>query len=127
MRRRLGAAPPPPPKKKVEKRKKGACRVCFGERVRRRRVTNPTFDRELRVRICRDCGHVGIPGNTHDYTQTQSTTELGLAPRVGTEEVPGREFGMARLALAALGRRDVSVLVYGAGRSVDNKHIERLK
>jgi SAM-dependent methyltransferase len=127
FRRRATGSPQPPPQGGAGKRAKGACRVCHGQRVRSRTVSHVKFDRELKVRICRDCGHVGIPGNRHDYTQTRSTDELGLAPRVGTEDVPGREFGMAQLAVDVLGRRGLSVLVYGAGRSVDNKHIARLE
>ena len=34
---------------------------------------------------------------------------------------------MARLALAILGRKRVDVLVYGAGRSLDNRHIAALR
>lgn len=89
-------------------------------------MSKPDRKRRLAAVTCRRCGHVALPGNLHDYTRSQSTADLGLKPRVGTEEVPGREFGMAQLGVASLHRSDLDVLVYGAGRSLDNLHIARL-
>lgn len=105
---------------------KGTCRVCGSDQVRKQIVSDHKSDRTQPARVCRSCGHVTLPTNTHDYTQTESTNELALRPRVGTEEVPGREFGMAKLAAAVLDRPGLSVLVYGAGRSLDNRHIATL-
>jgi SAM-dependent methyltransferase len=45
---------------------------------------------------------------------------------MGTWEEPGREFGMAQLGLEVLGRDNASVLMYGAGQSIDNHHVARL-
>jgi Methyltransferase domain len=103
-----------------------ACRVCESADVHRQVVSRPDRKRRLAAVICRQCGHVALPDNLHDYTRSQSTADFGLRPRVGTEEVPGREFGMAQLGVASLHRSDLDVLVYGAGRSLDNLHIGRL-
>jgi SAM-dependent methyltransferase len=89
-------------------------------------VSRPDRKRRLAAVTCRQCGHVALPDNLHDYTRSQSTADFGLRPRVGTEEVQGREFGMAELGVASLHRSNLDVLVYGAGRSQDNLHIARL-
>ena len=97
--------------------------------TRRRVVTNRKTGDSLAVRKCRACGHVAIPNNLHDYSaETTSIDDFGseLRPRFGTEEIPGREFGMAHLGVMALGRGGLDVLVYGAGRSLDNRHIAKL-
>lgn len=78
------------------------------------------------VRVCRRCGHVGNPENVHDYRDFKKLEKLPLRARVGTEERKGREFHMAEMAAEILNRPNLSVLVYGAGRSFDNKHIEAL-
>jgi hypothetical protein len=111
----------------AEQPPKGACRVCHSTEVRRREVTHPKIGRTLAVRICQQCGFVGIPGNVRDYSQLTSVEQLSNAPRVGTEEVPGREYAMGQLGVEVLGRTDLSVLIYGAGRSVDNRHIAGLE
>jgi hypothetical protein len=81
------------------------------------------------VNVCRGCGYVAIDELVQD--RYRGTTSLDQVPgggrRVGTEERPGREFQMARMAVEMLGREGpVDVLVYGAGRSMDNHHIQRL-
>jgi hypothetical protein len=104
------------------------CPICATPAPRRKVVRNRQSGRELTVRICQTCGHVKVLRNKHDYTQTESIADLGqgLAPRFGTENTPGREFGMAKLAAEVLGRNRLDVLVFGAGRSLDNRHIEQL-
>jgi SAM-dependent methyltransferase len=78
----------------------------------------------MTVQVCGQCGFVDMPDNTHDYTKATSTNHLGGgAARLGTEEIPGREFGMAQLGVDVLGRSGLSVLIYGVGRSMDNHHI----
>ncbi|HVT22054.1 MAG TPA: methyltransferase domain-containing protein, partial [Mycobacteriales bacterium] len=74
------------------------------------------------------CGHVKVLKNFHDYTTTESVADLGkgLAPRFGTEDTPGREYGMAKMAARVLRRGRLDVLIYGAGRSLDNRHIAKL-
>ena len=47
--------------------------------------------------------------------------------RAGTHEQPGREFHMAKMAIDILGRDNIEVLVYGAGSSLDNHHIAKLR
>jgi SAM-dependent methyltransferase len=82
--------------------------------------------RTFRMRVCRVCGHVGNPENTLDYRDYDRIDNLADAGRIGTLERPGREFHMARMAVDILGRGDLEVLIYGAGRSYDNRHIAAL-
>ncbi|MQA02913.1 MAG: methyltransferase domain-containing protein [Streptosporangiales bacterium] len=103
------------------------CLVCGAGRPKRKTIRyskdpNTVCD----VRVCRRCGHVGNPDNVHDYRNFQKLEKLPLRARVGTEQRQGREFYMAKMAAEMLGRPNLSVLVYGAGRSFDNKHIEAL-
>jgi hypothetical protein len=122
VRRRIrgGARPGPDPALR--------CLVCRGQRVRATTVTranDPTSTR--RVRICRDCGYISNPYNmTSDYRGMETFDALPEATRAGTRERRGREFHIARMAIDILGRRDLEVLVYGAGRSFDNHHVAAL-
>lgn len=76
--------------------------------------------------ICRRCGHVANPQNLRDYGEFEHIDKLPMRARVGTETQGGREFAMAEMATEIMGRSGHDVLVYGAGRSLDNRHIERL-
>jgi SAM-dependent methyltransferase len=102
------------------------CQVCLATGVTSQRVTNTTLDRSQNVRVCPTCGYVEMPENTHDYTTATSTEHLGLAPRCGTEDRPGREYGMAQLGVEVLGGTGLSVMIYGVGRSMDNLHVDKL-
>jgi SAM-dependent methyltransferase len=77
---------------------------------------------------CPRCGYVQIKELPIDrYRGKTSVDELPSGgARIGTEDVAGREFMMARMALDILGRSDVEVMVYGIGRSLDNHHIAEL-
>jgi hypothetical protein len=112
----------------TDKGRQRRCPICATPAPRRKVVRNRQSGRQLNVRICETCGHVKVLKNKHDYTQTESIADLGkgLAPRFGTEDAPGREFGMAKLAAEVLGRSRLDVLVFGAGRSLDNRHIAEL-
>jgi SAM-dependent methyltransferase len=109
----------------------GVCIVC-GSAARIRTVTQATAGaaarppRTFRVLTCRVCGHVGNPENTHDYRNYLSIDKLTPSARIGTPERPGREFHMAAMAIDILGRDDIEVLIFGAGRSFDNHHIAAL-
>jgi len=109
-------------------KRKRRCPVCGSAETRRKLVTNPALGRTTAIRRCLSCGHVKVMKNFHDYTKTASISDLGrgLAPRFGTEDTPGREFAMANMAADVLGRGKLDVLVYGAGRSLDNRHIATL-
>jgi len=109
--------------------RKRRCPVCGTPDTRRKLVTNQSSGRTLAVRRCRSCGHVKVLKNFHDYTQSESIADLGrgAAPRCGTQDTPGREFGMAQMAAAVLGRSRLDVLIFGAGRSLDNHHIAKLE
>jgi SAM-dependent methyltransferase len=75
------------------------------------------------MRLCAACGFVGNPENRREYTEFSSLTQFKMKARVGTAERRGREFHMAQMGLDILGATGVDVLVYGAGRSLDNLHI----
>lgn len=104
------------------------CQICGAPGPKRRTVTfarNPS--KVVHLRICRQCGFISIPENTKgDYRKKPDLESLPLATRAGTHERKGREYYMAKMALDILDRPDLEVLVYGAGRSFDNVHIEAL-
>jgi len=105
------------------------CLVCGAPRTPYEPVSfarNPELVRN--VSICSDCGYVAIEEQENDrYRAATSMDQLPQGSRIGTEEKPGREFYMARMSLDILRRRNVEVLVYGIGRSLDNRHIANLK
>ena len=103
------------------------CVVCGSPDTRRKLVTNRGSGRTAKVRCCRSCGHVRVLNNRHDYTTSESVEDLGVGSRCGTHETRGREFGMAKLGAEVLSRPRLDVLVYGAGRSLDNLHIAKLQ
>lgn len=78
------------------------------------------------IGICRRCGYISNQANTKDYRTRESIDELPASTRIGTGERPGREYHMSKMAADILQRDNLEVLVYGAGRSLDNRHIERL-
>lgn len=103
------------------------CLVCGAPETRRKNVTNRRSGKHVAVRTCERCGYVSVLDNFHDYKTSKSTEDLGgQAARCGTLDTTGREFGMAKLAVDVLNRNRIDVLVYGAGRSLDNLHIEKL-
>jgi len=104
--------------------------VCHSPRVRRKEVEF-VGDAELRktVNSCQRCGYVAIDEISADLYRGKTSIDELPPPtsRMGTAERPGREFLMAQMALDILGRRKPQdVLVYGAGRSLDNQHIQGL-
>lgn len=101
----------------------GAPRPAFQERAFE---AKPHLVREMAK--CPSCGYVQIKELPVDrYRGKTSVDELPSGgDRIGTEEVAGREFMMARMALDILGRDGVEVMVYGIGRSLDNHHIAEL-
>jgi hypothetical protein len=109
-----------------------ACVVCGRKSAVVQSVTSlhPGRKRPAKTfnfRVCANCGHVANPENVHDYSKFPDLEALPLRARVGTHDRKGREFHMATMALDILGRSaDVSVLIYGAGRSFDNHHIAAL-
>jgi hypothetical protein len=119
-------APGPP----VGRPPDGGCLVCHSPGVSRRNVqyfANPALRKT--VNLCDHCGYVAIDEirPSHYRTATSLDQLPRLTKRMGSTERPGREFQMARMALQILGRKGAQdVLVYGAGRSLDNLHIQRL-
>ena len=109
------------------------CVVCGSQAARVVTVTeatSATVGRAQRttfhMRVCRVCGHVGNPENVHDYRAYERLDMLPNRPRIGTPEHQGREFHMAKMAIDILGRDDLEVLIFGAGRSLDNHHVAAL-
>ena len=100
------------------------CLVCGSRRTRLRLVErrNRTFE----IRICQRCQYVSNAGNTVDYTKFTSVERFRLTPRVGTADRPGREFHMARMGVDILRRPAIEAMVFGAGRSLDYRHIAKL-
>lgn len=103
------------------------CLVCGSGRVKRKTITYVKDGTVCEVLICGRCGHVGNPGNVHDYRNFKKLEKLPFRARVGTESYKGREFHMAKMATEIMDRSGLTVLVYGAGRSFDNRHIGALK
>lgn len=102
------------------------CLACGAGHPKRKKITYAKDGTVFDVRVCKACGHVGNPDNVHDYRNFKKLDKLPMRARVGTEDRKGREFHMARMATEILGRSDLDVLIYGAGRSFDNRHIGAL-
>ncbi|OGO51700.1 MAG: hypothetical protein A2Z32_11265 [Chloroflexi bacterium RBG_16_69_14] len=109
------------------------CVVCGSRAARVLTVTQaasgdggPASGRTLHMRVCRSCGHVDNRENVHDYRSYERLEALPDRARIGTADRKGREFHMAAMAIDILGRNDLEVLVFGAGRSFDNHHIAAL-
>jgi SAM-dependent methyltransferase len=105
------------------------CLICGSAQFRQRHVTYVRDEKKsCEVRVCKTCGYVHMPG--HVESRYQGKTEMEQLPaghsRLGTIDVPGREFHMAKMAVDILGGRSHDVLLYGAGRSLDNHHIAKL-
>lgn len=87
----------------------------------------PNPRRTAPVQACRSCGFVHSPKQASSrYLNKKDLSKLPDAKRIGTPERKGREFYMAEMGVDILNRPDLDVLVYGAGRSFDNQHIEKL-
>ena len=105
------------------------CLICGRGGLTTRSVAWRKNDARVRdVTICRHCGFVAAAELSSDrYRGKTSLEELPtVGVRAGTMEHPGREFQMARMAVDILRRDQSDVLVYGAGRSMDNHHISAL-
>jgi hypothetical protein len=100
------------------------CLICGSTNLKFYDIERPT--RHYEIRICQRCRYVSNAGNTVDYTKFQSLDKFALTPRVGTEDRPGREFHMAAMGADILKRKSLSVMVFGAGRSLDYQHIAQL-
>lgn len=100
------------------------CFICGSTNLKIYDIERPT--RHYDVRVCGRCRYVSNADNTVDYTKFQSLDKFALTPRVGTEDHPGREFHMAKMGADILKRKQLSVNVFGAGRSLDYQHIADL-
>jgi SAM-dependent methyltransferase len=104
------------------------CLVCHSGKLTGQTIVQRRAGGFLNLVICERCRYVSSPDSSHDYASAATTSGLsgGLAPRCATVDSPGRETGMAKLGLQVLQRSDASVLVYGAGQSLDVHHIAQL-
>ncbi len=126
--RRYGAAAKRRLSRSTEKTQSGdGCAVCGGPRSAYESITFHTKPELVRSvsRCTQGCGYIAIEELSQDrYRGKTSMDQLpGGGSRIGTEDRPGREFLMARMAIDILRRTDLEVLVYGIGRSLDNLHI----
>lgn len=114
---------------RAEKQPGDGCLVCGSARSLPESVTFKNKPNLVRsVSVCSGCGYVSIEELSQDrYRGKTSMDELPSGTRIGTEDKVGREFRMAEMAVDILGRSDLEVLVYGIGRSLDNRHIAALK
>lgn len=107
----------------------GGCLICGAARSPYEELTfhkDPTLVKE--VSVCSRCGFVQIkelPGDRYRSKTSMDQLPLGGA-RIGTDAHKGREFHMAQMALDILDRDGLEVMVYGPGRSLDNRHIAEL-
>lgn len=104
------------------------CLICGGSGITSRTLTNAA-DKTLTfpAQICGGCGFVRcLKSSTSEYFDMKDFDSIPGGPRAGTEARKGREFYMAQMAVDILERDSVEVLVYGAGRSLDNHHIAKL-
>lgn len=105
------------------------CLVCRSYQIRPRSVA---FARNKSnvcdLHICGRCGFIrNLTNSKSKYQDLVDLDELPASARAGTHQRPGREYYMAKMAVDIMDRDDVEVLVYGAGRSFDNYHIEQLE
>ena len=83
-------------------------------RPRRPRVPQCTSaGRAVTSAIPRTCSTTAPTSTLEDLTERRAAS--------GRPDRPGREFHMAQMAIDILGRDDLEVLVFGAGRSFDNR------
>ena len=100
------------------------CLICGSSNLKVYDIERPT--RHYDVRICGRCRYVSNAENTVDYTKFHSVNKFALTPRVGTDKHRGREFYMAKMGAEILNRKPLSVMIFGAGRSLDYQHIAKL-
>ena len=103
---------------------RSCCLICGSSNLKVYDIERPK--RHYDVRICGRCRYVSNAENTVDYTKFKSVDKFALTPRVGTDDHPGREFHMAKMGAEILKRKPLSVMVFGAGRSLDYQHIAKL-
>jgi SAM-dependent methyltransferase len=110
-------------------KRKPKCLICGSRRLGERTVTYTGHKKKKSVVwTCKACGFLHMPG--HVESRYKAKTDIEELPaghsRLGDIDVPGREFHMAKMAIDILGGSGHEVLVYGAGRSLDNHHIAKL-
>jgi SAM-dependent methyltransferase len=100
------------------------CLVCGSRRTHV--TTVPRKRRTYEIRVCERCHYLSNFDNTVDYTAFDSVNNFKLTTRVGTADHQGREYFMGEMGVDILGREGLQVMVFGAGRSLDYRHIGRL-
>jgi SAM-dependent methyltransferase len=105
------------------------CNICFGPTIERVfSLTNqsippsPIKYQTLEFFLCTRCGYSFAPGNFIDYSLKKTgTSKPGSSPRIGDGITPGREYYMASDAVEMLGKKKVSVGIFGAGLNRDHE------
>jgi SAM-dependent methyltransferase len=108
----------------VQTRHETPCLVCGSRRTHV--TTVPRKRRSYDIRVCEACGYLSNFTNTVDYSAFQSVESFRLSPRVGTELHRGREFHMGAMGVDILCRSGLKAMVFGAGRSLDYRHLGAL-
>ncbi|MFC6703927.1 methyltransferase domain-containing protein [Flexivirga alba] len=112
----------------VGRRQRERCLICGGSGLQHRTLTNAA-DKSLTFPavICNGCGFIRcLKTAQSNFLDVKDFESLPGGTRAGSATRKGREFHMARMAIEILNRDSVDVLVYGAGRSLDNHHIAKL-
>lgn len=107
------------------------CPICFSfslpKEVTLQNDTKPISPikyRTIRFSICNGCGYSSAPMNRS--TVNYNPKKPSKVTRVGDGVTPGREYFMTIDALRLLGRPQVSVGIFGAGKSKDHELIRRI-
>lgn len=112
------------------------CQACLSDAAHASTITctanGADFGKALLFWICPSCGFAEAPGNIQDF-QSKSDFQGSNMPdsslgRTGAEDHPGREYLMASMAAEILDNAKIefdSILLYGAGMSLDHRWLSR--
>ncbi len=116
------------------------CKICFSSNLRMERHTydaevsypaylvNSIKNRSMFFEICGDCAFSFCEENFKDYIAlgTESMSSAEDSKRVGGKNTKGREYFMARSAIAILKKEKLRVLVFAPGNSEDHISLRKL-
>jgi len=108
----------------------GQCLVCGGEEdvVFHTCGVKPFVGKTMKGHQCRSCGLIRYPDNLGGFSKNPSKDSMEGALRKlrnANSDRPGREFYMAEMGIAILGKRDVSISYFGSGLNTDHNWIQR--
>ena len=109
----------------------GRCLICFSASLTKEvtlqnnaEPVSPIKYRVIPFSICENCGYCYAPVNKS--TVKYNPNKPPKTPRIGDGVGPGREYFMAIDALRILNRSQVSIGIFGAGKSKDHELIRTL-